>query len=259
MSDHIDPQRYVVGRRAVSEALESGLPLEKIFFGYGLEDAPLHRIRAAADRAKVPCATMDRRKFQLLEKDLGVQRNDAQGVIALRPLRDPLSLEALLSQAREASAQPLLVVLDGITDPHNLGAIARSAEGAGAFGLIVPELHTAPVTPTAVKASAGALEHLPLAKVKRVSTALQVCKEAGFTIVGTAVPATAPYTGVDLTGPTIIVIGSEGEGLHQRVLDHCDHVVEIPMQGRIGSLNASVAAGIVLFEVVRQRRTSKQS
>ena len=255
MSDRIDARRYVVGRRAVAEALESDLPLEKIFLSYGADDAPLNRIRSAADRAKVPCATMDRRKFTQLERDLGVARNDAQGVIALRPVRDPVSLAALLARATATSPAPLLVILDGITDPHNLGAIARSAEGAGAYGLIVPEQYTAPVTPTAVKASAGALEHLPMAKVPRISTILPQCKEAGFTIVGTAVPATAPYNEVDLTGPTIIVIGSEGEGLHQRVLDQCDHIVEIPMQGKIASLNASVAAGIVLFEVVRQRRS----
>lgn len=248
-----DIQRYVVGRRAVSEALESGLPLEKIFVSYGSDDAPLNRLRAQADRSKVPCATMDRRKFQQLERDLGIERNDAQGVIALRPVRDPVSLEQLLQDARAASEYPLLVVLDGITDPHNLGAIARSAEGAGAAGLIVPEQYTAPVTPTAVKASAGALEHLPVAKVQRVSTALAACAEAGWTIVGTAVPATDAYDAVDYRRPIIIVIGSEGEGLHQRVLDYCHHVVQIPMQGKIGSLNASVAAGIVLFEVVRQR------
>lgn len=247
-------QRYVVGRRAVAEALESALPLEKIFLSYGVDDAPLNRIRAQADRRKVPCATMDRRKFQQLERDLGVARNDAQGVIALRPVRDPVTLEQLLTDARAAAETPLLVVLDGITDPHNLGAIARSAEAAGAAGLIIPELYTAPVTPTAVKASAGALEHLPLAKVQRVSTALAACAEAGWTIIGTAVPATDAYDAVDYSRPTIIVIGSEGEGLHQRVLDQCHHVVEIPMQGRIGSLNASVAAGVVLFEVVRQRR-----
>ena len=250
----MNTQRYVVGRRAVAEALESGLPLEKIFLSYGADDAPLNRIRAQADRGKVPCSTMDRRKFQQLERDLGVARNDAQGVIALRPVRDPITLDQLLTDARAASDHPLLVVLDGITDPHNLGAIARSAEAAGAAGLIIPELYTAPVTPTAVKASAGALEHLPLAKVQRVSTALAACAEAGWTIIGPAIPATTTYDAVDYCRPTIIVIGSEGEGLHQRVLDHCDHVVEIPMQGRIGSLNASVAAGIVLFEVVRQRR-----
>jgi len=258
VSEQVDPQRYVVGRRAVAEALESGLPLEKIFLSYGVDDAPLNRIRSAADRSKVPCATMDRRKFQQLERDLGVERNDAQGVIAVRPVRDPVPLDVLLATARHASDAPLLVILDGITDPHNLGAIARSAEGAGAYGLIVPEQYTAPVTPTAVKASAGALEHLPMAKVPRISTILPQCKQAGFRIVGTAVPATAPYDQVSYAGPTIIVIGSEGEGLHQRVLDQCDDVVEIPMQGKVGSLNASVAAGIVLFEVVRQRRAPKQ-
>jgi 23S rRNA (guanosine2251-2'-O)-methyltransferase len=251
---HNERERYVGGRRAVFEALQANVAIEKIYIVHGADDPTVHRLRAAADRAGVMVSTMDKRKFGALERELGLQVNDAQGVIALRPPREPLTLEALIETAKTAERPALLVALDGITDPHNLGAIARSAEAAGALGLIVPEQHSAPVTPVAVKASAGALEHLGIAKVKRISTTLKLVREAGITVVGTTTPADKAYTDVDLTGPVCIVIGSEGEGLHERVLQECSHVVHIPMLGQIASLNASVAAGVLLFEVVRQRR-----
>ena len=248
--------RYVAGKRAVLEAIQADVPIEKIYVAHGSDDPAMHKIRAAADRKGVMCSTMDRRKFGALEKELGLQLNDAQGIIAMRPPRDPMSLEELITFAKEQNATPLLVAMDGVTDPHNLGAIARSAEAAGALGLIVPEQHSAPVTPVAVKASAGALEILPMAKVKRMSTTIKDLRKAGFNVIGSATPGQAPYTEVDYTGPTVIVIGSEGEGLHPRVLEECTHVVSIPMMGQIGSLNASVAAGVLLFEVVRQRANS---
>lgn len=248
-----DNTRYIVGRRAVAEAITAHASIEKIFIAFGIDDAEVHKLRASADRAGVPVATMDRRKFADLERDLNLDRNIAQGVIALRPPRPPVSLADLTAQARAASQYPILVVLDGITDPHNLGAIARSCEGAGAYGLIIPELYSAPITPVAVKASAGALEHLPVAKVKRVSTTLRELREGGWTVLGTASPAATPYHKADLRCPLVVVIGNEGEGLHPRVLDECSMVVEIPMLGSIASLNASVAAGIVLFEAARQR------
>jgi 23S rRNA (guanosine2251-2'-O)-methyltransferase len=247
-------ERYIVGRRAVIEALSANAPLEKIFLAYGIEDAPIHRIRALADRAGVSCSAMDRRKFGSLEQQIGIERNDAQGVIALRALRAPMTLESMLDDCLATQRHPLLLILDGITDPHNLGAIARSAEAAGVFGLIVPENYSAPVTPAAVKASAGALEHLPIAKVTRVSNTIKQCREAGWTVVGTAIPATASYDELDYEGPTILVVGSEGEGLHPAVQAVCDHVVQIPLEGHVASLNASVATGIVLFEIVRKRR-----
>ncbi len=236
------------------EAIAAGTSLEKIFVMFGIDDAEVHRLRSLADRLRIPLATMDRRKFSQLERELEIDRNMAQGIIALRPPRPPLTVLELVQGALHSRGDALLVVLDGVTDPHNLGAIARSAEGAGAYGLILPEQHSAPITPVAVKASAGALEHLPVAKVKRVSTTLRELRESGWKVVGTAAPAKAMYSEVDLTGPVAVVIGSEGEGLHPRVLAECSVVVEIPMHGRVASLNASVAAGIVLFEVARQRR-----
>lgn len=252
-ADHadIDPTRYVVGRRAVMESLQAGTALEKIFISYGADDGPLSTIRAQAKRVSVQCSVMDRRKFQALERALNVGANDAQGVIALRQIRASTTLASLLEYA--PNEPPMLVALDGIMDPHNLGAIARSAEGAGAKGLILPEKFGSPITPTAVKASAGALEHLPAAKVLRMSEALETAKKAGYTIIGTATPGTVHYRKADYRGPCIIVLGNEGEGLHPRVQQICSQLVEIPMSGQIASLNASVAAGIILFEAQAQR------
>jgi len=235
----------------VMESLQAGNELEKIFVSYGADDGPLATIRTQAKRAGVQCSIMDRRKFQVLERALNVGPNDAQGIIALRPVRASTTLASLLEFVLGES--PLLVALDGIMDPHNLGAIARSAEGAGAKGLILPEKFGSPVTPTAVKASAGALEHLPAAKVLRMSEALETAKKLGFKIIGTASPGTIHYRKADYTGPCIIVLGNEGEGLHPRVQQICSQLVEIPMSGQIASLNASVAAGIILFEAQAQR------
>lgn len=253
----LDPARYVVGRRAVAEALAARTPLEKIFLSYGGEDGPMAELRIAAKRGGITCSVMDRRKFGALEAALGLGRNDAQGVIALRPLRTALTLERLVDDALASNPAPLLVALDGITDPHNLGAIARSAECVGAAGLILPVKFTAPITPAAVKASAGALELLPVARVQRMSETLAQLRASGWRVIGTAIPADASYDAAHTyEGPVIIVIGSEGEGLHPRVQAECDVVVTIPMLGRVASLNASVAAGVVLFEAQRQRRSN---
>lgn len=246
--------QYVIGRRAVLEALNAGAELDKIFIAYGAEETgPLTDIRTAAKAHGVHCAVMDRRKFSTLEGTLGVARNDAQGVIALRPAQSSISLDDLFDVTLAISPAPFLVALDGITDPHNFGAIARSAECAGVMGLILPVKYTASVTPAAVKASAGALEHMRMARVPRVSEALTAAKQRGFRVIGTTIPGTNVYTDDVYQGPIIIVIGSEGEGIHPSVAAKCDALVTIPMAGKVGSLNASVASGIVFFEALRQR------
>ncbi len=250
-------EQYVIGRRAVLEALNAGTELDKIYLAYGVEEAgPLTDIRTAAKAHSVHCAIMDRRKFSALEATLGVARNDAQGVIAIRPAQASLTLDDLFEVSLAISTTPLLVALDGITDPHNFGAIARSAECVGAMGLILPIKYTAAVTPVAVKASAGALEHIRMARVPRVSEALTEAKRRGFRIVGAALPGDHDYSDDVYGGPLVIVIGSEGEGIHPSVAAKCDALVSIPMHGKVASLNASVAAGVILFEAMRQRRTT---
>jgi 23S rRNA (guanosine2251-2'-O)-methyltransferase len=252
-----DTSLYVVGRRAVHEALEAGSPLAKIMIAYGAEDTALAGLRMAAKRAGVHVAVMDRRKFNELELSLGLARNDAQGVLALRSSTSSVTIDDLVDAALQQSEEPILVALDGLTDPHNVGAIARSAECAGAYGLIMPTRYSAPITPAAIKASAGALEHLPVARVNRISDTIKHLRSLGFRIVGSAVPAAAIYDDDVWQGPLLIVIGNEGEGLHPRVQELCDVVVEIPMSGKVGSLNASVAAGVILFEAARQRRKNR--
>jgi 23S rRNA (guanosine2251-2'-O)-methyltransferase len=253
MSESSESGNYIVGRHPVIEAMSADSPLEKIFIVYGADDSQIHRIRALADRKHIPCSTVDKTKFSVLERTIGIERNAAQGVIALRTSRQAYTLNNLLEEALTASEAPLIVVLDGITDPHNLGAIARSAEAAGAFGLVMPQRYTAPITAVVIKSSAGAIEHLKIARVPRVSEALKECKRLGWTILGTGSPGTSPYTDEVEKGPIVLVIGDEGTGLHSSVRNVCNRVLEIPLQGKVASLNASVAAGIILFHLAQHR------
>lgn len=259
MSENIESENYIVGRHPVIEALSADSPLEKVFIVYGADDSQIQRIRSLADRKEIQCSTVDRKKFSDLERTIGIERNAAQGVIALRSGHRAYSLNDLLEEATTASSAPLIVVLDGITDPHNLGAIARSAEAAGAFGLVVPQRYSAPITAVVSKASAGAIEHLKIARVPRVSEALKECRRLGWTILGAGSPGTSPYTDPVERGPIILVIGDEGTGLHTSVRNICHRILEIPLHGKVSSLNASVAAGIILFQLIYQRNTSAQS
>ena len=182
--------------------------------------------------------------------------HDHQGVVAEVdpfPYADPTQLLSGAPIGAEGAAAPLLLALDQIQDPRNLGAIARSAEVAGAAGLVIPERRSATVTAAACKASAGAVEHLAIARVRNLADWLAAAKDAGFWIWGAAADAEQPYTGTDLTGPTVIVLGGEARGLRPRVAAACDGLMSIPQRGRIDSLNASAAATVLLFEALRQR------
>lgn len=249
----MDHGNYIAGKHPVLEAIAADSPLEKVFIVYGADDSQIHRIRALADRKSIQCSTVDKKKFSDLERTIGIERNAAQGVIALLSARKAYTLNDLLEEAIAVSSAPLIVVLDGITDPYNLGAIARSAEAAGAFGLVVPQRYSAPITAVVSKASAGAIEHLKIARVPRVSEALKECRQLGWTILGTGSPGTSPYTDPVEKGPIILVIGDEGAGLHPSVRNICHRILEIPLHGKVSSLNASVAAGIILFHLALNR------
>ena len=166
--------------------------------------------------------------------------------------KDETELDDIFAVAAERGEEPFVVVLDGITDPHNLGAIIRSAECAGAHGVVIPERRAAGLSPAAAKAAAGALNHMPIARVKNLNRALDDLKEAGLWVTGTAMDGESAYT-ADLTGPVALVIGSEGEGMSRLARERCDRVVSLPVKGHIDSLNASVAAGVLMYEIVRQR------
>lgn len=245
---------YIYGRNAVLEAISAGRPIEKIFIAYGTEGTAIELIRHDARKAGISFTTADRSKFGIMERELRAGKGAAQGVIALCSSGVTLDLQTLISNAYDDSETPMLLALDGITDPHNLGALARSAECAGFSGIILPSGHSSPVTPAAVKASAGALEHIPVSKVGELGAALKDCKSAGFTIIGATGEAERSYTDeYNYATPIVLLIGSEGEGMRQQIRKLCDELVKIPMGGKIQSLNASVAGGILMFEILRQR------
>lgn len=243
---------YIYGRNAVAEALRAGRPLEKIYLAYGAEGAGLEEIRRLARTAGIRCAETDRRKFADLERRCGAGRGEAQSVVALEPVVAALSVQELIERAYEVSDTPVLLALDGITDPHNIGAVARATECAGAQGLILPLQKSAPISPAAMKSSAGALAYLPVAKAGTLEPALKDCKAAGFRVVGTDASARKSYREAAVDSPLVIVIGSEGGGMSPSVRRLCDELITIPMAGRIASLNASVAAGVILFRLAEQ-------
>ncbi|TAL67748.1 MAG: 23S rRNA (guanosine(2251)-2'-O)-methyltransferase RlmB [Bacteroidetes bacterium] len=245
---------YIFGRNPVLEAIASGNPLEKIFICYETSGDAINSIFAKAKKHGIKCSNLDKRKFNELEKNVLPHGSKSQGIIALIRSFESFSVEELIELAYQNHKNPVIVALDGITDPHNLGAIARSAECSGVSGLILPEHNSAPITPVSVKASAGALNHIPIAKVINLTQALQTLKDRGFWIVGTSSEAERLYSEDLYNQPTVLLIGSEGKGLRHGIINQCDFMVKIPLYGKVSSLNASVSAGIILFEILRQRK-----
>ena len=238
----------IEGRNAVTEALRAGTPIDKIFIARGETDKTLGHIASTARAAGVVVVEADRRKLDYMSATKA-----HQGVIALAAVREYASVEDILSAARERGEAPLLVVCDEISDPHNLGAIIRTAECAGAHGVIIPKRRSVGLTAVVGKASAGALEYLPVARVSNLVSTIRDLQKAGVWVFGTAADGDTGLYAADLKGPAAIVIGNEGEGMSRLVSEACDFKVSIPMHGRISSLNASNAAAILLDEAVRQR------
>ena len=238
----------IEGRNAVTEALRAGTPIDKIFIARGETDKTLGHIASTARAAGVVVVEADRRKLDYMSATKA-----HQGVIALAAVREYASVEDILSAARERGEAPLLVVCDEISDPHNLGAIIRTAECAGAHGVIIPKRRSVGLTAVVGKASAGALEYLPVARVSNMVSTIRDLQKAGVWVFGTAADGDTGLYTADLKGPAAIVIGNEGEGMSRLVSEACDFKVSIPMHGRISSLNASNAAAILLYEAVRQR------
>ncbi|HLK05736.1 MAG TPA: 23S rRNA (guanosine(2251)-2'-O)-methyltransferase RlmB [Candidatus Acidoferrum sp.] len=243
----------ITGIHAVREALEAGRPLEYVLVAKGRQDTRVEEIVQLARRNGVPLRFEER---QQLDRSAGTR--DHQGVIALGAARAAVSLEDIVASANKNPKQPgLIVFLDGVEDPHNLGAVIRTALAAGAHGVVIPERRAAGLTDTVARASAGALAHLPVAKVTNLVRAMEELKEMGYWLVGLDERADRSYSEVDYTTPTGIVLGSEGSGLHELTRKRCDFVVSLPTTGPVKSLNVSVAAGVVLFEAVRQRGKRK--
>lgn len=236
------------GRNALTEALRSGRTIDKVFIAAGETDKALHRLAAQAKEAGAVVVPVDRRKLDAMSAT-----HAHQGVIALAAARAYATLEDLLDNAARRGEAPLLVICDELTDPHNLGAILRSAECAGAHGVIIPKRRSVGLTAVVAKASAGAVEYMPVARVTNINTAIGELKEKGVWIFGTAAEGSVPMYQADLTVPAAIVIGNEGSGMSPLVGKNCDVTVHIPMKGRISSLNASAAASVLLYEALRQR------
>lgn len=238
----------IEGRNAVIEALRAGVTIDKIFIAKGETDATLGHIASTAREKGIVVVDADRRKLD------GMSRTHAhQGVIALAAMREYVSVQSLLDAAAEKGEAPLLVVCDEISDPHNLGAILRTAECAGAHGVIIPKRRSAGLTAIVGKTSAGAVSYMPVARVANLPATLEELKKKGVWVYGTAAEGTTSLYDADLKGPAAIVIGSEGSGMGRLVREKCDFLVSIPMKGHISSLNASAAAAILLYEAVRRR------
>ena len=239
------------GIHAVREALEAGSAFDRIVIAKGRQDSRVEEIVQLARSRGIAVRFEDRGQLDRL-----ANTRDHQGVVAIAAARAAATLEDIIARANQSQSQHgLIVLLDGVEDPHNLGAIIRTALAAGAHGVVIPERRAAGLTDAVARASAGALAHLPVAKVTNLSRAMEGLKEAGYWLVGLDETAGKPYTEVDYTSPTGIVMGGEGGGLHELTRKRCDFVVSLPTTGPVKSLNVSVATGIVLFEALRQRRT----
>src|SRR5215813_9653216 len=244
----------LTGIHAVKEALEAQRPIDRIAIAKGRQDTRIEEIVQLARKQSVPVRFEERGQLDRLANS-----KDHQGVVAVAAARAAATLEDVLASANACGApKGLIVLLDGVEDPHNLGAIVRTALAAGAHGVVIPERRAAGLTDTVARASAGALAHLPVAKVTNLVRAMEELKEMGYWLVGLDERADRSYSDVDYTTATGIVMGGEGSGLHELTRKRCDFVVSLPTSGPVKSLNVSVAAGVVLFEAVRQRGARKK-
>jgi 23S rRNA (guanosine2251-2'-O)-methyltransferase len=242
----------LTGIHAVKEALEAARPMEHIFIAKGRQDTRAEEIVQLARHKGIPVRFEERGQLDRL-----AGTRDHQGVVAIAAARAAGTLEDILASANKDKGKPgLIVLLDGVEDPHNLGAIIRTALAAGSHGVVIPERRAAGLTDTVARASAGALAHLPVAKVVNLARSMEELKEAGYWLVGLDERSDKSYTEVDYTSPTGIVMGGE-DGMHELTRKRCDFMVSLPTSGPVKSLNVSVATGVVLFEAVRQRHARK--
>ena len=238
----------IEGRNAVMEALRAGRAIDKLYINKGDVDRTLGHIASVARDKGVVVVECDRRKLDFMSRT-----HAHQGVIAVCAVREYCTVEDIFAIAEQRGETPFLVVCDEISDGHNLGAIIRSAECAGAHGIIIPKRRSAGLTAIVDKASAGAAEHMAIARVPNLPAVLRELKERGLWIYGTAADGASELWHTDFTGPLALVIGSEGDGMGRLVAESCDYIVRLPMKGQLSSLNASAAAAITMYEILRQR------
>ena len=242
----------IEGRNSVIELLESGKDVNKIFIQKGEKYGSINKIIAMAKTRKIVIVEKDKRQMEQM-----AQSENYQGVIALVPPYEYCEIEDILEYAKKKNESPFVLILDGIEDTHNLGAIIRTAETAGVHGIIIPKRRAASVNSTVSKVASGALEYMKIARVNNITDSINKLKEAGLWICGTSISAQNYYFNQDLRGPLGIVIGNEGKGMSTLVEKNCDFLVKIPMMGKVESLNASVSTGIIIYEALKQRSFTK--
>ncbi len=248
MSDSDLSEGLIEGRNAVTEALKSGRAINKLFLADGDTDRSLGRLAAMAKDAGAVVVRIDRRKLNEMS-----QTGAHQGVIASVAAHEYSTIDEILAIAESRGEAPLLVLCDELSDPHNLGAILRTAECAGAHGIVIPKRRSVGLTAVVGKASAGAVEYIPVARVANLTAAVRDLKSRGVWIFGTAADGSVSLYDADLKRPAAIVIGNEGDGISRLVRENCDYLVSIPMKGHVSSLNASASTAILLYEALRQR------
>ena len=239
----------IEGRNAVLELLESKKDINKIYITKGEKHGSITKIIAKAKERKIVIVEVEKEKINQM-----AQTENPQGVIAIVPPFNYCEVDDILEEAKKKNEKAFILILDGIEDPHNLGSIIRTAETAGVHGIIIPKRRAAAVNSTVVKTSAGATNFMKIARVNNINETIEYLKEKDIWIYGTDMETSKIYYDEDLTGNTAIVIGSEGNGMSRLVKEKCDFLIKIPMKGKLTSLNASVSAGIVMYEVVKQRR-----
>ncbi len=242
----------IAGRNPVMEALKAGTPIDKLYVARGEHEGSIVRILAIARERKIPVAEADKVKLDYIS---GVSTH--QGIVAYITPKEYVSVEDIVEKARALGEDPLIIIAENLSDPHNFGAIIRTAEAAGAHGIIYSKNRSVGLTPSAVKSSAGAAMHMDIARVSNIASTIDKLKQMGVWIYGAAGEADKSLYETDMTGPAAIVVGNEGEGISRLTREKCDFLVSIPMAGKVSSLNASVAAAIIIYETVRQRKSKK--
>ncbi len=239
---------FLSGRNPVMEALRSGRPISKLFISSGEHQGSIREIIALAKEKGIPVQTAEPVKMEAMS--LGVRN---QGVVAMVSPVAYSSVDEMIAIAAARDEKPCLVLLDQLKDPQNLGAVLRTVDAAGAHGVLIPQRRSCQLSASVAKASAGAIEYVKVAQIGNVAQTLEDLKKQGFWVVGADPEKGTSYHDVDLTGPVVIVIGDEGEGMARLTRERCDSLVQIPMRGKVQSLNASVASAIILYEMIRQR------
>ena len=246
---YLTDKDIIFGRNAAAEALKAGRSINKILIAEGTRDGTIQKIINLAKDRGIIVETVARER---IEKIAAGQRH--QGVVAYASPVDYSTLEDILKFAEDKGESPFIILLDELEDPHNFGAILRTADAAGVHGVLIPKRRSVTLNATVAKTSAGAVEYVRVAQINNVAQTLKQLKEIGFTVIGSDLSATKFYHESDYTVPLVMVIGSEGKGMRRLTRENCDELIKIPMTGNINSLNASVACAILIYEVFRQRK-----